>query len=96
MHFTIVKFNPPDVNPSHGFDDVILPLYYALRRLGFDTEIRFNSVNEQSRNIIFGSCIAPRRVSRILPKGSIIFNLEQIITGNVWANKNYPRAFAMF
>jgi hypothetical protein len=52
-------------------------------------EIRLNSVNMQSRNIVFGSCIAPRRIGRILPGGSIIFNLEQIIPGNVWANQNY-------
>ena len=89
MHFSIVKMNPPDASPSHGFDDVILPLFFALRRLGFDTEIRFNTCNMKSRNIVFGSCIAPRRIGRTLPKGSIIFNLEQITQGSKWCNNDY-------
>ncbi|MDR2056670.1 MAG: hypothetical protein LBQ10_12515 [Desulfovibrio sp.] len=89
MHFALVKINPEDANPSHGFDDVILPFYCALRRLGFDVEILFNRVNGKSRNVVFGSCIAPRRTSRMLPTGSIVFNLEQIAPGNRWANPDY-------
>ena len=89
MHFTLVKMNPPDASPSHGFDDAILPLYYALKRLGFAVEIRFNSVNAGSRNIVFGSCIAPRRIGRMLPAGSIIFNLEQANGASKWCNRDY-------
>ncbi|MDR3361334.1 MAG: hypothetical protein LBO64_00540 [Desulfovibrio sp.] len=89
MHFSIVKINPKGANPSHGFDDVILPLYHALRRLNFDVELLFNRVNIKSRNIVFGSCIAPRRASRVLPGGSIIFNLEQLQAGSDWRNTDY-------
>lgn len=89
MHFTLVKINPPDAAPSHGFDDVMLPLYHALRRLGFAVEILCNRVNPRSRNIVFGSCIAPRRTGRMLPPGSIIFNLEQIVQGSKWCNHDY-------
>ncbi|MDR1776434.1 MAG: hypothetical protein LBR31_01220 [Desulfovibrio sp.] len=89
MHFSLVKINPENAHHSHGFDDVILPLYFALRRLGFAVEVRFNSVNSHSRNIVFGSCIAPRRTGRMLPASSIIFNLEQIVAGNAWANPDY-------
>ncbi|MDR2743831.1 MAG: hypothetical protein LBB66_01325 [Desulfovibrio sp.] len=89
MHFTLVKINPENAHPSHGFDDVILPLYCALRRLGFAVEILFNRVNGKSRNIVFGSCITPRRTGRMLPGGSIVFNLEQIVPGNKWANSEY-------
>lgn len=90
MHFSIVKINPADANPSHGFDDAIFPLYYALAALGFEVEIRFNDINPKSRNVIFGSCIAPRRMSRLLPPGSIIFNLEQLgVRGSKWCNEHY-------
>ncbi len=89
MHFSLVKMNPEDSLPSHGFDDVILPLYHALRALGFSVEIRKNSVNPKSRNIVFGSCIAPRRIGRELPANSIIFNLEQFAEGSMWANRDY-------
>ena len=89
MHFSLIKMNPTDASPSHGFDDAILPLYYALKHLGFETEIRFNSVNDRSRNIVFGSCIAPRRIGRALPRGSIIFNLEQANGASKWCNRDY-------
>jgi hypothetical protein len=89
MHFSLIKINPEGTPPSHGFDDVILPLHYALRSLGFQTEIRFNSVNPASRNIVFGSCIAPRRTGRSLPPGSIIFNLEQMNQNSMWRNRDY-------
>lgn len=90
MHFSIVKINPEDANPSHGFDDAIFPLYYALADLGFEVEILFNRFNPKSRNIVFASCIAPRRVNRMLPPGSIIFNLEQFgVAGSKWCNEHY-------
>lgn len=90
MHFSIVKINPEDANPSHGFDDAIFPLYHALSSLGFEVEILFNRTNPASRNIVFGSCIAPRRVSRMLPEGSIIFNLEQLgVEGSKWVGEHY-------
>ncbi|MDR1125859.1 MAG: hypothetical protein LBM64_07350 [Deltaproteobacteria bacterium] len=89
MHFSLVKINPEDAQPSHGFDDVILPLYYALQHLGYQAEILFNRVNPKSRNIVFGSCIAPRRVGRELPPGSVIFNLEQLTPDSKWCNPNY-------
>ena len=90
MHFSIVKINPEDALPSHGFDDAIFPLYYALASLGFEVEILFNRVNTESRNIVFGSCIAPRRVSRMLPPGSIVFNLEQLgVQGSKWVGEHY-------
>lgn len=89
MHFSLVKMNPEAARPSHGFDDVMLPLFYSLQRLGYKAEILFNRTNPASRNIIFGSCIAPRSIGRELPKNSIIFNLEQLGTGSKWSNPHY-------
>lgn len=88
MHFSLVKICQPDV-PAHGFDDAILPMFHALRRLGFSVEIRVNTANPLSRNIVFGSCMAPRRVGRDLPGNSIIVNLEQLVPGSLWMNNNY-------
>ena len=88
MHFSLVKISHPDV-PTHGFDDAMLPMFHALRRLGFSVEIRINEPNPLSRNIVFGSCTAPRKVGRILPANSIIVNLEQMVPGSLWMNNNY-------
>ena len=89
MHFSLVRFNPADGPPSHGLDDVILPLFYALKSLGYRTEIRLDSVNPRSRNIVFGSCLAPRKIGRMLPPGSIVFNLEQLGGDSKWMNRDY-------
>lgn len=89
MHFSLVKINPTDASPSHGFDDFMLPLSYAMRALGYEVELRLNSFNPRSRNIVFGSCIAPRRTGRNMPAGSIIFNLEQINAENKFCNADY-------
>ena len=89
MHFTLLKINPPDTAPSHGFDDVMLPLFFAFRRLGFSVELRINKPNPSAINIVFGSCIAPRRTGRLLPRNSIIYNLEQFSTGSQWNNRDY-------
>jgi hypothetical protein len=36
MHFSLIKLTPGGRDAAaNGFDDVILPVYYALRRLGF-------------------------------------------------------------
>lgn len=77
MHFSLVRISPPGANPTHALDDVMLPMYYALRALGFTVEIRLNDCNPSSRNILFGTCLTPRKADREAPRGSIIMNLEQ-------------------
>ena len=89
MHFSLVRISPPDAAPSHGFDDAMLPLYHALKSLGYDVEILCNRSNPRSRNIVFGSCLAPRKTGRELPPGSIIFNLEQLTGDSKWMNPEY-------
>lgn len=96
MHFSLVRFNPPEGGASHGLDDAILPLYFALKSLGYETEIRLDSANPRSRNIVFGSCLAPRRIGRMLPPGSIIFNLEQLGGHSKWMNRDYLAHLAEF
>ncbi len=89
MHFSLVVMSAPGASADPVFEDVTVPLRHAFSRLGFMSEIRDNSVNPASRNIIFGSCRAPRRIGRSLPPGSVIFNLEQFTAGSVWVNDDY-------
>ncbi|MDR2799654.1 MAG: class I SAM-dependent methyltransferase [Desulfovibrio sp.] len=88
MHFSLVKISPQGA--TNAFDDVILPLSHAFRRLGFNVETRCNALNPGSVNILFGTCIAPDYMDETLPKNSIIFNLEQLTTANTcWDNPRY-------
>lgn len=96
MHFTLVKMAPPGALSARGFDDVILPLYYALARLGFSVETKANAVNPDSVNILFGTCQAPGLADAFFPPNSIIFNLEQITEGSSWANGEYAAHLKRF
>jgi SAM-dependent methyltransferase len=88
MHFSLIKLLPRSL-ASNGFDDVILPLQYALTRLGWQTETRVNSINASSVNILFGTCHGPGLLDHALPANSIVFNLEQMTTQNGWNNPAY-------
>jgi SAM-dependent methyltransferase len=67
------------------FDDSILPMYYALRRLGYKVEIRRDSMNPASLNICYGSNYDPLGQWTPLPANSVIVNLEQLTSpGYPW------------
>ncbi|MDR2694989.1 MAG: hypothetical protein LBC79_01230 [Deltaproteobacteria bacterium] len=97
MHFSLVKLTRGGHHSAaNGFDDVILPVYYALKRLGFTVEIRLNEANPQSRNIIFGSGCSPETMSLAFPRDSIVFNLEQLTVSSPWVRSDYLQHLAMF
>lgn len=91
MHFSLVKIAPEGLHSAHGFDDVILPVFFALKRLGYDVEMCNNQFNQNSRNIFFGSCQAPLVMDDPpVPRNSILFNLEQMSApGSLWNNRKY-------
>ncbi|MGL4208038.1 MAG: hypothetical protein ACRCTY_01485 [Candidatus Adiutrix sp.] len=78
MHFSLVVISTPHMPNVRCFDDVVLPMYYALRRLGYEVEMRQGSLNPAAINICFGSNYDPLgRFVPLLPE-SIIMNLEQL------------------
>lgn len=90
MHFSLVLINRPNGELVKAFDDVILPIYFALRRLGYETEILRHTINPQSRNILFGSANDPSLAGLTPPSDSIIMNLEQLSSENsVWNSAAY-------
>lgn len=91
MHFSLVKIIPEGAFSSNCFDDIILPLFYSFERLGFKVENLTNSLNPQSVNILFGTCLVPA-IHENLPSNSIIFNLEQITSPSCrWHNSKYTK-----
>jgi hypothetical protein len=93
MHFSLVKIRP--FLFSDCFDDV-LPMRHALSSLGFAVEMLVNDVNPRSTNIIFGANKLQGELERRLPRGSIIFNLEQFTAGSRWTTKAYARRLMTF
>jgi len=85
MHFSLVRISTPHMPNTRAFDDVLLPMLFALRRLGYEAEIRLNSFNPQSRNICLGANYDPEQKWLKIPPDSIILNLEQLeASGYPW------------
>lgn len=71
MHFTLSAIGNQGL-----YADFVLPCYYALTALGWQCDIRANAFSNDSVNIIFGAHLLPPDAQ--LPKGSIIYNFEQL------------------
>ncbi len=95
MHFSLVKLNPVPENPS-CFDDAILPLYFALKKLGFEVETRVNSLHPTAKNILFGANQYARLPLEDIPRNSILFNLEQLSSGDTWFTPRYVEMLRLF
>ncbi len=96
MHFSLVKFHPGPEPAASGFDDAILPLYFGFRRLGFAVEIRVNSLHPTATNILFGVNQYTRLPVEHIPNNTIIFNLEQLSSGDIWFTPQYVRILKEF
>ena len=77
------------VSSSQCFDDVTLPLYYSLCRLGYNVVVMRNSFVQSATNIIIGLCDCPYLDLSLLPKDVIIYNFEQIIPGSKGVSPEY-------
>ena len=95
VHFNLVKIVPEGVGQSH-LDDAILPLYYALLRLGYRVQTGINSLNSSCVNILFGTCLVPGVLDKDLPANTVIFNLEQVGTESPWNNPRYREHLRRF
>lgn len=97
MDFSLVKIAPSGAASANAFDDVILPLSYALPRLGYSVEVRVNSFNAHCVNILFGLNQLPSLDMTKLPAGSVIFNLEQLSSPDCkWLTEGYREKLSSF
>ena len=96
MHFSLVKLNPHPEQSAQSFDDVVRPLFFAFKKLNFEVEIRVNSLHPTAKNIIFGANQYSRLPLETIPRDSIIFNLEQLSSGDIWFTPQYVRMLRQF
>ncbi|MBQ7607396.1 MAG: hypothetical protein IJU76_05450 [Desulfovibrionaceae bacterium] len=78
------------------FDDATLPLYYALKRLGYNCTIKRNAWHEEASNIFIGLCDALHLDLDKLPKDSIVYNFEQLVSGSKGIAPRYLEACRKF
>ncbi|MDL2226372.1 hypothetical protein LJB86_01790 [Deltaproteobacteria bacterium OttesenSCG-928-M10] len=97
MHFSLVLIDKPNRERIRAFDDVILPIFFALRRLGYETEILRHQINPNSRNLIFSSANDPALTGLTPPQNSIVVNLEQLsVTDSTWNSSAYIEHLRQF
>ena len=90
------KYSIAVIGGHQAFADLALPLYYSLRKLGYEPKILENALCDNSTNIIFGLCDCSEISLSKIPKDSIIYNLEQMVCGSKGVTPFYLDACSKF
>lgn len=80
MKFTILIVRPPGYRFSDCFKEPAETVMYGLRSLGHESEMTENGFRRGSRHILFGGHLLA--ADSVLPKDSILYNLEQVNGGH--------------
>jgi hypothetical protein len=94
--FCIVILGKENSICTHCLDDMVLPLFYALIRLGYTVNIVKNKFSKYERNIIFCLQDIPTIDFSIIPENSIIYNTEQLTDGSKTLKQHYILALKKF
>jgi len=77
-HFHIVHLVPTERHHGlYGYNEVIQTISWGLSSLGHTTTYGKNQFVFDCKNIVFGHQIAEENILSLVPKGSIVYNLEQ-------------------
>lgn len=90
------KYSIAVIGGHQAFADLALPLYYSLRKLGYEPKILENALCDNSTNIILGLCDCSEISLSKIPKDSIIYNLEQMVCGSKGVTPFYLDACSKF
>ena len=77
-HYHLLHFVPTERHHGlYGYNEVIETISWGLQQLGNSVTYGKNHFINDARNIVFGHQMAGWDVLSMLPKGTIIYNLEQ-------------------
>ena len=96
LDYAIVNLTYDNWIYRHTTDDIALPLYYSLRRMGYRVEIFTNTLSSRGVNIIFGLQDRPDFELSSIPGNSILYNFEQIKPDSKGARPHYIEALRRF
>lgn len=94
VDFTIVLLTANSRYKANS--DIIKPLMYALRQLGYSVDYKENSISKFGTNIVFGIQDFHALDIRSLPENIIIYNVEQAVGGSKAMYPHYLKAMARF
>ncbi len=94
----IVVVKPQNFIHYKAFIELADLLKFSLIENGLDSEIVYNKIPRESKNIIIGAHLMSEEMIPIIPKDSIIFNTEQVVSGDTNCNEivyKFAREFKM-
>lgn len=84
--YSVAVIKPEGYIHSECFREIAETLQFGLRSLGHEARILDNLVDPSATNIILGAHLLEPHEEKMLPQGSIIYNLEQLGAASLSAN----------
>ncbi len=76
FHITLVR--PEGFLHTEAFREVAQTLQFGLRSIGHAAQIQDNTIDPNATNVLLGAHLLPEQDARMVPPGSILYNLEQL------------------
>ena len=80
MRFNLVSIEPANFKHSGAWYELAELILYGLIRAGFDCATSINRFAPNRRNIVFGVMHVTPEMERLIPKNTLFFNTEQLIS----------------
>lgn len=91
--FQLVLIRPDGYTHSAAFAEIAQTVAYGLRSLGAEVSVEVNRILAPGPvPIVFGANLLQPHEVPLLPKGTIIYNLEQIARSSSWCTSHYLEA----
>jgi hypothetical protein len=87
--FRVVILRPPGYVHSDAFREVAETVMHGLRALGAQAELAENQFDPGYTHIVFGSNLLDPGDFSFIPKGSVLYNLEQVDPDSEWITADF-------
>ncbi|HEX8955850.1 MAG TPA: hypothetical protein VF798_06230, partial [Burkholderiaceae bacterium] len=81
---------------SHAFDEFGETLLHGFRALGYKADLARNAYLRHGFNVVLGANLLTVESAALLPRHTVIYNLEQIYPGSPWLKGPLAELFARF
>lgn len=79
--FHLVRCAPPDYVHAQAFDEVAESLLHGITANGHTSSWAYNACRAGAINLVLGPHLLDEDAARVLPPGSVLYNLEQLHDG---------------
>lgn len=93
--FNVVIISPAGYAHSAAFFELAETVVYGLRSLGYEAGISLNRFSSVAANIFLGAHLISGTTAHTVPRGSIVYNTEQVFEGSRWMRTELPHLIEM-